>query len=432
MTRLKLKSGQMSKGFIFNINKCAGCRSCIAACSLENSWVVQPRDIMIVNEELTDNLPVWNISLACNHCEKPVCLEGCPAQSYYRDENTGAIILNENRCIGCRYCQWNCPFDAPKFDLDRHVIGKCNLCYKGVSEGKLPACVSACPTGALMFGDIHRPENSMNFPGKELKPSLQFSGKIQEKPLIVIPENKAEKTKKNKVERKNPEWSLVLFSFLATLSVSYNVVSFFNNSFPDALISLILLFSTGLVSLLHLGKKERAWRALTNIKSSPLSREIGAFLIFGITSLLTIFTKSTGFLAISAITGGIFLIAIDAVYWYSDKGRNIFMHSGQTFLSSILIVGFFTGNLILFILPVALKLLSMLYSIILRRNFDKHLLFRLFRITILVATTFYLAFSGEKLIFMTILFLSGELSDRILYYIDFEPLKFKKSIHNLI
>jgi Fe-S-cluster-containing dehydrogenase component/DMSO reductase anchor subunit len=422
----------MRKGFIFNINKCAGCRSCVAACHLENGWSINARNVFVANEELADNLPVRNISLACNHCEKPVCLEGCPAGSYSKDKNSGAIILNENRCMGCRYCEWNCPYGAPKFDNKLKIIGKCNLCYKGLAEGRLPACVNACPTGALSFGDIDESAVvGMTFPQKDLGPSFNFTGTLCEAPLRIIPENRPGDIKIIKDEAKTPEWSLVLFSFLATISVSVTLSLLLKGIFPG-IYSLILLFATGLASLFHLGKMLRAWRALTNLKSSPLSREILAFMIYGGTLLITILSGSIVLLIISSITGTIFLVTIDTVYRYADRRKSIVLHSGQTFLTFMIIVSFLSGNIFSFIFIAVLKVFSMIYLMHLSQNNDKNNLFRIFRIAILLLVCMYIIISGKPDIFITMLFLLGELFDRILYYIDFEPISIKKQINNLI
>ena len=135
----------MRKGFIFDHNKCVGCGACMASCILENRWTVYPRYVYTYNSEALSSLPLVNLSLACNHCEEPVCLKGCPSGSYFRESLTGAIVIDDRKCIGCRYCQWNCPYDAPKFDDKKKVIGKCNLCYSGLTEGRSPACTNACP-----------------------------------------------------------------------------------------------------------------------------------------------------------------------------------------------------------------------------------------------------------------------------------------------
>ena len=121
---------------------------------LRNGWTVHPRNLFTYNSEAENLLPVINLSLACNHCQSAVCMEGCPSSVFSRDSDTGAILFDEKKCIGCRYCQWNCPYDAPKFDYLKKTIAKCNLCNSGLIAGRQPACSTACPTGALRFDQL--------------------------------------------------------------------------------------------------------------------------------------------------------------------------------------------------------------------------------------------------------------------------------------
>jgi anaerobic dimethyl sulfoxide reductase subunit B (iron-sulfur subunit) len=112
----------MRKGFIFNHDLCVRCQACSAACILENGWNVKPRTVYQVNPDTLLSIPVINISMACNHCEKPACLEGCPAGAFYREESSGAILINGLKCLGCNYCICNCPYDSPKTDLENKVL----------------------------------------------------------------------------------------------------------------------------------------------------------------------------------------------------------------------------------------------------------------------------------------------------------------------
>jgi anaerobic dimethyl sulfoxide reductase subunit B (iron-sulfur subunit) len=141
----------MQKGFIFNDILCVDCKACSAACIIENGLTTHAREIFTFNSSAHPSLPVVHLSMACNHCEKPVCLEGCPAGSYSREPVTGGIIADENKCIGCSYCEWNCPYEAPKINLRKGIIEKCNLCYGRLSEGL--ACAICMPTGALSYSD---------------------------------------------------------------------------------------------------------------------------------------------------------------------------------------------------------------------------------------------------------------------------------------
>src|SRR5450759_215736 len=242
----------MHKGFIFNYNKCVSCNACSAACILENGWGIHTRKIFTYNSEAELSLPLVNLSLACNHCESAICMEGCPTSAYRRESVTGAILLDDRKCIGCRYCQWNCPYDAPKFDVESKIIAKCNLCYSILLEGSLPACSSACPTGALSFGQlsVSGSRSYSWFPDKKLNPGIEFSSDINDTPLKIVPENIFQRSgSENSKKRKNnsDELSLIIFSFLATLSVATIISSFLKGDFPKKIIFIPLIILVGVV-----------------------------------------------------------------------------------------------------------------------------------------------------------------------------------------
>lgn len=427
----------MSKGFIFNHIKCVACSACSAACVLENGWTIRPRAIFTYNHEVSPYLPLINISLACNHCETAVCMEGCPAKSYTRDALTGAVIINDKKCIGCKYCQWNCPYDAPKYNDETNTIGKCNLCFSGLIEGRLPACTTACPTGALSFAELKMQADKNTFPwfpDKNLSPKIEFSGKKNYDLLRIIPERVAEPEFQIVREREKTlsgDWSLAAFSFVSTISVAILVSSFFKSIFPDKLIFTSLLVLAGTISLFHLGKKQRAWRAVLNIKTSPLSREIAFFILFSIFSLVAVFFQIPGFLIAASITGLFLLISIDSVYIYSDRRKSVLMHSGQTFLSALIIVSFLSGAILPFIFIALIKLSSSLYLISVNKNTGVDFVIRFFRIALLLLSgaslTSGISFSDNVIIF---LFLTGEFIDRLIFYIDFEPLRISSLIKN--
>jgi Fe-S-cluster-containing dehydrogenase component/DMSO reductase anchor subunit len=428
----------MNRGFIFDINKCVNCSACSAACVLENGWTVHARAIYTHNSEAVITLPVINVSLACNHCEKPVCLEGCPAGSYYRESNTGAIVIDEKKCFGCKYCQWNCPYDAPKLETVKGTIVKCNLCFSRLMEGLMPACVNACPTGALQFGEFSKTttENRLSWvPDKKLNPSLQFIGQ-SDKPLHIIPEDKFSKEEPYDKVRKasgKPEWSLLIFSFLCTLSVGLSGASLIKGVFPNLFISLSTIFVAGASSLFHLGRMTRAWRAASNLKTSPLSREIAMFLIYSATSSFAIVFELPAFLIVSSVAGFLLLLAIDAVYTYAENRKSIFYHSGQTFISALLITSFFTGSIVPFLFIAMIKFVSSTHSMYVCRSSANGFGIRFFRLAFLLITAAAMI-SGlhrsENIII--VLFLTGELFDRIIFYADFVPLNIKILINNHI
>jgi anaerobic dimethyl sulfoxide reductase subunit B (iron-sulfur subunit) len=99
------------------------------------------------------DLVAYNLSIACNHCEKAACLEGCPSGAIARRDD-GIVAIDRNKCLGCRYCEWACPYGAPQYDEEAGVMTKCDLCVDLVDAGSSPACVRACPMRALDFGEI--------------------------------------------------------------------------------------------------------------------------------------------------------------------------------------------------------------------------------------------------------------------------------------
>lgn len=427
----------MPEGFIFDNNKCVNCGACTASCILENEWTFRPRLIYTYNAEVMVPMPVINISLACNHCKEPACLKGCPAGAYYRDTLTGAVLIDDHKCIGCKYCQWNCPYDAPKFQNENKVIGKCNLCYAALSEGRLPSCALACPTGALSYGVLS--ESALKkipvwFPDKNLVPSLEFVGNQNVEPLRIIPEPSFETDSDlPKINDKSitEDLSLVGFSFLTTLSVSILISSVINGKFPHLFLFIAITFLAGFISIFHTGKKIRVWRSLSNLKTSPLSREIAGFIIYSSVSSVAVFYELPALLIASSAIGLGLLILIDSVYIYSDRSRPVIAHSGQTFLSSLLIISFLTGSILPFIFIGSIKMISSIINLSVRRSTDTGFWLRFFRMALLFITGTNLV-TGISFIdpVVVLFFLAGEFLDRILFYFDFKPLNINTFIQN--
>jgi anaerobic dimethyl sulfoxide reductase subunit B (iron-sulfur subunit) len=94
----------------------------------------------------------YNLTMSCNHCADPICAKNCPTQALWKRED-GIVQIDENLCIGCKYCAWVCPYGAPQYNPEKGVMGKCDLCADYIDEGKNPSCVDACPMRALDFGD---------------------------------------------------------------------------------------------------------------------------------------------------------------------------------------------------------------------------------------------------------------------------------------
>lgn len=420
----------MRKGFIFNQNKCVSCGACCAACILENRWTVKPRNIYKFNQIPSPDVSIVNISLACNHCGKPQCLSGCPTGAYFRDSDSQAVLINSENCLGCNYCKWNCPYDAPKSEPSSHLIEKCNLCYSLVKEDLNPACASACPTGALNFGPLSEvPDNNrINwFPDKKLNPLIEFPAETSAPPEI-IPDQLFDNEPYNKITDKDifGESSLIAFSFMITLSAAIMVSGSIKGVIPDVRIILPLIISAGFFSLFHLENKFRVWRVLTNLKSSPLSREIAAYIVYLLFSTVALLTGNSVLIIAASAMGLLLLILIDSVYTYSDNRKKVVLHSGQSFLTGLLIASFLSEQIYPFLLIAAIKLISGIYNIVQNKRSSPLSGLKFLRFVLLFTTGICLAtgylFPDPVISF---LFLSGELIDRILFYADFDPINIK-------
>src|SRR5262249_4841021 len=84
-----------------------------------------------------------------NHCIEPSCLIGCPVGAYTKIAATGIVEHSADACIGCQYCVWNCSYGVPQYNAARGVVGKCDMCHNRLADGMAPACVDACPEGAI-------------------------------------------------------------------------------------------------------------------------------------------------------------------------------------------------------------------------------------------------------------------------------------------
>lgn len=144
-------------GFLIDASRCIDCRACMVACSVENNVPMKNTRIWIKETGVTGefpNLERYTAPFHCMHCVDPSCVSACTVGALQQNED-GIIVYDDDRCIGCRYCMYACPFEVPHFEWSQQfaLITKCDLCISRLAEGqKEPACAATCPTDAIQFG----------------------------------------------------------------------------------------------------------------------------------------------------------------------------------------------------------------------------------------------------------------------------------------
>lgn len=141
---------------------CSGCKACQVACKDRNglpAGVLWRRVAEVAGGGWRRAGAAWeqdvfayHLSVACNHCERPICVEVCPSGAMAQRED-GIVLVDGSKCLGCRYCEWACPYGAPQYDEGLGRMTKCTFCAQELEAGRPPACVAACPMRALDFGD---------------------------------------------------------------------------------------------------------------------------------------------------------------------------------------------------------------------------------------------------------------------------------------
>ena len=154
----------MQYGFYFNGARCIGCRTCVFACkdyhhldsdvSFRQVYEYEGGTWEEDGEGWTPHMFCYHVSLACNHCDDPACTKVCPTGAMHKDEETGIVSVDEDRCIGCGYCQMACPYNAPAIDKGVGHSVKCDGCKDRVAEGLDPICVGSCSLRCIEFGSV--------------------------------------------------------------------------------------------------------------------------------------------------------------------------------------------------------------------------------------------------------------------------------------
>ncbi|HVL01295.1 MAG TPA: DmsC/YnfH family molybdoenzyme membrane anchor subunit, partial [Dongiaceae bacterium] len=399
-------------GFHFTADNCIGCHACEAACSEKNGNPahISFRSVGYVEGGTFPDYKRMNISMACNHCDDPVCLKGCPTRAYTKHAEYGAVLQDPDTCFGCGYCTWVCPYNAPQLDPIQGQVSKCNMCVDRLEVGLKPACVSACLGNALNFGVIENtPENREQvltqipgFPDPAItQPNIRFQqiksmpNEVTRTDSMPVKYHKGEDGKFRSVvdqkqgkaihwnlkrlsSRENP---LVIFTLASQAAIGAFIALFFapwfgldsiasienSMAYIPFLITLFALQSWGLVlTTMHLGKPMRFYRGFNNLRYSPVSREglgvamfmagLGAFTFF---KLVNLWLEWTLVEVLAQVAGVFAVIAALIGLWYMHKSYRIkarpFWNHWQvitTFFGTMFSLG--AVLLALFLVPVTL------------------------------------------------------------------------------
>src|SRR6266700_2353162 len=293
--RLPLRGEQYR--FHFDMTKCIGCKCCIVACNEQNG---NPADINWrrvgeIEGGWYPNTQRFHLSMGCNHCLEPSCLIGCPVDAYSKDEVTGIVQHSADACIGCQYCTWNCSYGVPQYNPERGVVGKCDMCYGRLTQGQNPACVSACPEGAIRIETVRTTEWREEYRTDANSPGMPSADDSLSTTRITLPARMPRDVGKVDLGRLRPEhphWPLVVMTVLTQLSVGaftsiwlLEVLSAHAHR-GAALVALLVATVALAASTLHLGRPIHAVRALKMWRRSWLSREVLLFTLFANTATI--------------------------------------------------------------------------------------------------------------------------------------------------
>ena len=354
-------------GFFIDSSRCTGCKTCELACkdfkdlgpevSFRRIYEYAGGDWQEDNGVWHQNVFAYYLSISCNHCDDPACTKVCPSGAMHKRED-GFVVVDEDVCIGCRYCHMACPYGAPQYNAEKGHMTKCDGCYSRVAEGKQPICVESCPLRALEFGpieELRQKHGTLAAVARISQNPISLSNLTPTAARPAIPLVIWLIRRKCKMGNGWHEWPLVIFTVLGQCVVGALIVSgigwFAAKNDADrqhiirGMFFLWLLMGIGFIaSVMHLGSPLRAFNSLNRIGASGLSNEIAAGSIFfavgGLWWLVAVIGKMPQalgklWLLVSMALGIIFVWMMTCVYQIDTVPT---WHNGYTTLAFFLTV----------------------------------------------------------------------------------------------
>ena len=291
----ELQEGEQYR-FHFDATACVGCHACEVACNEQNNNddAIKWRRVGEMTAGIFPAMTQLFNSMSCNHCIDPECLKGCPTESYIKFDN-GIVFHDDDTCIGCQYCTWNCPYEVPIFNPDRGIVTKCHMCHEKLEKNQTPSCVQTCPGAAIEVEAFNVKEwESKDMYEQGVAPCLPDVNITKPTTRYTLPkiEGEIKRADEDLVKPNHPEWPLVFMTLLTQISFGGFVALFgsevlnllgFELALPNLFIVLAVFLPAAIglpLSALHLGRPILAITAMKNYKTSWLSREaiaLGAY-----------------------------------------------------------------------------------------------------------------------------------------------------------
>lgn len=170
-------------GWLLDPKRCIECRACETACKqwnrVETGVGVRYRQVRVKETGVFPNVRMEALSMACNHCDDPLCMKVCPVKAITRRTQDGFVVIDQAKCVQCRLCADFCPHRAISWNARAGRMEKCTGCFDRIEEGLQPACAALCPTGALQWGKWSEiagmgSPSWEGFVGEYTKPHLRF------------------------------------------------------------------------------------------------------------------------------------------------------------------------------------------------------------------------------------------------------------------
>ena len=192
-------------GLVIDLDICVGCHACAVNCKEWNAsghmapltdvhaygagqdgvWFNRVHAYEVEPEDGAGTGMTVHFPRSCLHCEDAACVTVCPTGASYKRREDGIVLVDEDKCIGCKLCSWACPYGAREYDPSEGVMKKCTLCVDKIYNENLeeidrvPACVATCPVGARHFGDLGDPESDVSRlvaarEGYDLMPEMNY------------------------------------------------------------------------------------------------------------------------------------------------------------------------------------------------------------------------------------------------------------------